>query len=101
MPAVMYHASPTPREVYMRSLLSLVFSLALAVSSLAQTPPSPSVTVIRAGVLIDGKSNQPRRDQLIIIRGNRIESRGRGRRQNNRGRRHDRPIALDGSAWPD
>ena len=76
MPAVMYHASPTPREVYMRSLLSLVFSLALAVSSLAQTPPSPSVTVIRAGVLIDGKSNQPRRDQLIVIRGNRIESIG-------------------------
>ncbi len=60
----------------MRSLLSLVFSLALAVSSLAQTPPSPSVTVIRAGVLIDGKSNQPRRDQLIVIRGNRIESIG-------------------------
>jgi imidazolonepropionase-like amidohydrolase len=60
----------------MRSLLSLVFSLALAVSSLAQTPPSPSFTVIRAGVLIDGKSNQPRRDQLIVIRGNRIESIG-------------------------
>jgi imidazolonepropionase-like amidohydrolase len=60
----------------MRSLLSLVFSLALAVSSLAQTPPSPSVTVIRAGVLIDGKSSQPRRDQLIVIRGNRIESIG-------------------------
>jgi imidazolonepropionase-like amidohydrolase len=58
----------------MRSLLSLVFSLAFAVSSLAQTPPSPSVTVIRAGVLIDGKSNQPRRDQFIVIRGNRIES---------------------------
>jgi imidazolonepropionase-like amidohydrolase len=60
----------------MRSLLSLVFSLALAVSSLAQTPPSPSVTVIRAGLLIDGKSSQPRRDQLIVIRGNRIESIG-------------------------
>jgi imidazolonepropionase-like amidohydrolase len=58
----------------MRSLLRLVFSLALAVSTVAQTPPSQSVTVIRAGVLIDGKSNQPRRDQVIIIRGNRIES---------------------------
>jgi imidazolonepropionase-like amidohydrolase len=58
----------------MRSLLRLVFSLALAVSTFAQTPPSQSFTVIRAGVLIDGKSNQPRRDQVIIIRGNRIES---------------------------
>ncbi|MGA7402332.1 MAG: amidohydrolase family protein [Candidatus Sulfotelmatobacter sp.] len=33
-----------------------------------------SITVIRAGALIDGKSNTPRHDQLIIIRGNRIES---------------------------
>jgi imidazolonepropionase-like amidohydrolase len=34
----------------------------------------PSVTVIRAGTLIDGKSDKPRRDQIIVIRGNRIES---------------------------
>ncbi len=34
----------------------------------------PAVTVIRAGTLIDGKSASPRRDQLIVIRGNRIES---------------------------
>jgi imidazolonepropionase-like amidohydrolase len=31
-------------------------------------------TVIRAGVLIDGKSNSPRHNQVIILRGNRIES---------------------------
>jgi imidazolonepropionase-like amidohydrolase len=31
-------------------------------------------TVIRAGVLIDGKSDTPRRDQIIVIRGNRIDS---------------------------
>ncbi len=51
--------------------------LAVCVSAFAQesAPSSPqSVTVIRAGVLIDGKSNTPRHDQLIIIRGNRIES---------------------------
>jgi imidazolonepropionase-like amidohydrolase len=35
-----------------------------------------SVTVIRAGVLIDGKSAAPRTNQVIIIRGNRIESVG-------------------------
>jgi imidazolonepropionase-like amidohydrolase len=44
----------------------------LVASSFSQTPPA--VTVIRAGVLIDGKSDQPRRDQVIVIRGNRIES---------------------------
>ncbi|HZQ95208.1 MAG TPA: amidohydrolase family protein [Candidatus Sulfotelmatobacter sp.] len=32
------------------------------------------VTVIRAGTLIDGKSDKPRPNQVIIIRGNRIES---------------------------
>lgn len=33
-----------------------------------------SVTVIRAGTLIDGKSEKPRMNQVIVIRGNRIES---------------------------
>ncbi len=32
------------------------------------------VTVIRAGTLIDGKSDKPRTNQVIVIRGNRIES---------------------------
>lgn len=32
------------------------------------------VTVIRAGTLIDGKSDRPRANQVIVIRGNRIES---------------------------
>ncbi len=36
--------------------------------------PSEVWTVIRAGSLIDGKSDKPRSDQVIIIRGNRIES---------------------------
>jgi imidazolonepropionase-like amidohydrolase len=33
-----------------------------------------AVTVIRAGTLIDGTSDRPRRDQLIVIVGERIES---------------------------
>jgi imidazolonepropionase-like amidohydrolase len=37
--------------------------------------PEP-VTIIRAGTLLDGKSALPRRDQAIVIRGNRIESVG-------------------------
>ena len=56
----------------MRSLLSLIVAL-LTVSTL-HSQTAPAVTVIRAGVLIDGKSDQPRRDQVIVIRGNRIES---------------------------
>ena len=43
----------------------------------AQETNSPVLhpfTVVRAGALIDGKSDSPRRDQVILIRGNRIES---------------------------
>jgi imidazolonepropionase-like amidohydrolase len=35
---------------------------------------APSVIVIRAGTLIDGKSDKPRSNQIIVVRGNRIES---------------------------
>src|SRR5713226_4913092 len=61
-------------EVDMCSLLRLIVALTLVSSVLSQTTPPPAVTVIRAGVLIDGKSDQPRHDQVIVIRGNRIES---------------------------
>jgi len=43
-------------------------------SSAGQSGAVPTVTVIRAGTLIDGKTDQPRRDQVIIVRGNHIES---------------------------
>jgi imidazolonepropionase-like amidohydrolase len=58
----------------MRYLLNSTLVFWLSVSSLAQTAAPQPVTVIRAGTLIDGKSDQPRRNQLIVIRGNRIES---------------------------
>jgi imidazolonepropionase-like amidohydrolase len=52
-------------------------SLLVSISAIAQTAsPSASVTVIRAGTLIDGRSATPRRDQVIVIRGNRIEGVG-------------------------
>jgi imidazolonepropionase-like amidohydrolase len=38
-----------------------------------EAPALQSVTVIRAGMLIDGKSDSPRRNQVIVIRGNHIE----------------------------
>src|SRR5437660_5503135 len=55
-----------------------ILVLAICLTSVAQeasnSPALRPVTVIRAGVLIDGKSDSPRRNQVIVIRGNRIES---------------------------
>ena len=48
----------------------------IAAGSLAQAPPPAPVTVIRAGTLIDGTTASVRRDQAIVVRGNRIESVG-------------------------
>jgi imidazolonepropionase-like amidohydrolase len=51
-------------------LLGLVTHGAISQETAAAAP----VQVIRAGTLIDGKSDAPLRDQVIVIRGNRIES---------------------------
>jgi imidazolonepropionase-like amidohydrolase len=56
--------------------LNWILGLALCLSASAQEPSLPkpqSVTAIRAGVLIDGNADSPRHDQVIIVRGNRIE----------------------------
>ncbi|HXO34401.1 MAG TPA: amidohydrolase family protein [Candidatus Acidoferrales bacterium] len=55
--------------------------LAFVISAAAQpqtkdSPTSESWTVIRAGTLIDGKSDKPTHGQVIVIHGNRIESVG-------------------------
>ena len=61
----------------MRKFLSRVF-VCVAVFAAVATPQSPvpgsgTLTVIRAGSLIDGTSEAPRRNQLIFVRGTRIE----------------------------
>jgi imidazolonepropionase-like amidohydrolase len=56
----------------MRRTLAAVF----LVSLLAPAAGAQNVTAIRAGVLIDGASAAPRRNQVIVVRGNRIESVG-------------------------
>ncbi len=59
-----------------RVFLCLAILLILAVGSLrAQTaaPSAASLTVIRAGTLIDGASDAPRKNQLIFVRGEHIE----------------------------
>jgi imidazolonepropionase-like amidohydrolase len=57
-------------------ILCLMFTSMVTAWAAAQQTASPpaQITVIRAGKLIDGKSDKPRRDQVILIRGNRIES---------------------------
>ncbi len=52
----------------------LLFVIAFSVIVPAQDARVSSPTVIRAGTLIDGKSDKPFRDQIIVIRGNKIES---------------------------
>src|SRR3977135_3037838 len=49
-------------------LLAICFLLAIAVTASAQT-----LSVIRAGSLIDGQSPSPKKNQLIFIRGDKIE----------------------------
>jgi imidazolonepropionase-like amidohydrolase len=57
----------------LRYLLLLWIGVGLATAQESAAAPQ-SITVIRAGTLIDGKSDAPRREQVIVIRGNRIES---------------------------
>ena len=56
-----------------KSFWSIVIPV-LTLLAIGQSGTAPTATVIRAGTLIDGKSDQPRHDQVIVIRGNRIES---------------------------
>jgi imidazolonepropionase-like amidohydrolase len=61
----------------MRSIRLLVILLALIYFAEGQTtaPAGPgNYTVIRAGTLIDGKSEPAKRNQVIVVRGNRIDS---------------------------
>jgi len=55
--------------------VGLAAVLMVAMQAWAQKPAAMGaepVTIIRAGVLIDGKSDAPQRHQVIVIRGNRI-----------------------------
>jgi len=50
--------------------------LAIVILLAAASASAQQVTVIKAGTLIDGRSSEARRNQTIVIRGNRIESVG-------------------------
>lgn len=53
-------------------LVCLLSTMVLA----QEKPAAPTIVVIRAGTLIDGKSDTVRRNQVIVIRGDKIESVG-------------------------
>ena len=55
-------------------LNTLMVSGSLLGQDKGATPQLKSFTVIRAGMLIDGRSDGPRHDQVIVIRGNLIDS---------------------------
>jgi imidazolonepropionase-like amidohydrolase len=58
----------------MKKCLWLLLVCFLFLVSMASGQSDSSVTVIRVGSLIDGKSAKPRANQVVVIRGNRIES---------------------------
>ena len=59
------------------SIVVLCFPLtAIGQSNPAQVPQPPQVTVIRAGTLIDPRTNEPKHNQVIVIRGDKIEAVG-------------------------
>jgi len=62
--------------IMMRGVVTamLAASFSLLAQDKAAAPQLKAYAVIRAGTLIDGKSDTPRHDQVIIIRGNRIDS---------------------------
>ena len=56
-------------------LIILLFSHVAAIAQAVATG-QPQVIVIRAGMLIDPRTDEPKHDQLIVIRGERIEAVG-------------------------
>jgi imidazolonepropionase-like amidohydrolase len=57
-------------------LITLLVTAGASLNAQDAAQTSAAVTALRAGTLIDGKSDQPRHNQVIMIRGNRIESVG-------------------------
>jgi len=60
-------------RVRLASLAMLLLLIPGRVPAQAPAPASAPLTVIRAGALIDGTSDAPRKDQILFIRAGRIE----------------------------
>lgn len=60
----------------MKLFSALLLSISAFASTISAQSPAPApapLTVIRAGSLLDGNSDTPRKNQLIFVRGDRIE----------------------------
>ena len=87
---------------FLRFFLYLCVAAVLATAQENASPTLHPFTVIRAGTLIDGKSDSPRHNQVIVIRGNRIESISDACRcEDSRRRRRDRSLPRDRTARSD
>jgi len=64
----------TSQSLFAALLLS--FAPALAQPDSAQLPAASQVTVIHAGILIDPRADLPKQNQVIVIRGDKVESVG-------------------------
>src|SRR6202048_1115965 len=76
-------ARQTGESMKNKILVAIVLLILGAKVILAQSPApvSAQLTVIRAGTLLDGTSNAERKNQLIFVRGNRIEKVAEGSAQ--------------------
>src|SRR3954454_10847093 len=69
-------AGPTLRRPSYNPCMRIkLFLFFIFVATLASAQP---ITVIKTSSLIDGRSDTPKQNQIIVIRGNRIESVGSG-----------------------
>src|SRR5579872_7325111 len=57
-----------------RTLFGLLAICVMSALGFAQAAKPADVTVIRAGWLIDGNANTAKKDQVVVVRGNHIES---------------------------
>jgi imidazolonepropionase-like amidohydrolase len=62
------------KKAFYRIVVVLVPLTAVAQSKSPPAPQSPQLTVIRAGTLIDPRVTEPLHNQLIVVRGDRVES---------------------------
>ena len=62
-----------PRSRFTLLLISILFCTGFARAQSSTSSTSSALTVLRAGTLIDGVSDAPRKNQLLFLRGGRVE----------------------------
>jgi imidazolonepropionase-like amidohydrolase len=67
-----------PKLIVLVVLIGSIFGSVISAQTTAGSDSQPAITVIRAGSLLDPTSGELRPNQVIVIRGNRIESVGPG-----------------------